>query len=153
MGSASVGGMSHGFAGEPQKFKKGPWSSRNRQGRDDFSCEKGRSENGDPSSNLRFRITDRRDGILHAGWCLVGAADFNAYGSCRPPVRSPFGKPFGRIWEPGLVSFWSPFWCLFGALFGACFGAANGCVLRCGLRSGGVGGWVVRAAPYTAEAV
>ena len=55
MGSASVYGMSRETSGQPQKFKKGPWSSRNRQGRDDFSCEKGRSENGDPSRNLRFR--------------------------------------------------------------------------------------------------
>ena len=96
-----------------------------------------------------------------------GAADFNAYGSCRPPriglagsVWTPSGLRLGSVWAPSglrLETIWRPpvnrmapktwifrgfgelFWSPFWCLFGACLGPAFGPIPVCVLRSGG--GW------------
>ena len=124
MGSASVGGMSHEFADQPQKFKKGPWSSRNRQGRDDFSCEKGRSENGDPSRNLRFQSPIEEMGFYTpagARWArrISSPTAHAAHPGCvwalsrlrLGSVWALSGLRLGSVWTPSglrLDSVWTP---------------------------------------------
>ena len=130
MGSASVGGMSPETSGQPQKFKKGPWSSRNRRGRDDFSCEKGRSGNGDPSRNLRFRSPIEGMGFYTpagARWArristptahaahLFGVRLGDRLGDhLEIPGEQDGSKnmDFQRIWGPRFGDFMVSFWCL-----------------------------------------
>ena len=76
-----------------QKFPTGPRFRQNLYSYSDLMSKKRRSGKRYPSRNLRFHLRFFEFVGASTRRHPVGAADFNAYGSCRPP----------RIWLLGSV--------------------------------------------------